>query len=64
MFAPDQQKVADEVARVTRRGGRIAIQAWTRKGGVGRMFKVTGGNGNSLRRPEFPARSGGATSPR
>lgn len=42
MFAPDQRKVADEVARVTRRGGRIAIQAWTRDGGVGRMFAVTG----------------------
>src|SRR5262249_12900603 len=42
MFAPDQQKVADEVARVTRPGGRIAIQAWTREGGVGRMFAVTG----------------------
>jgi ubiquinone/menaquinone biosynthesis C-methylase UbiE len=42
MFAPDQQKVANEVARVTRPGGRIAIQAWTRESGVGRMFKVTG----------------------
>src|SRR3989304_1259657 len=42
MFAPDQQKVANEVARVTKRGGRIAIQAWTRGSGVGRMFKVTG----------------------
>ena len=42
MFAPDQQKVADEVARVTKRGGRITIQAWTREGGVGRMFAVTG----------------------
>jgi SAM-dependent methyltransferase len=42
MFAPDQQKVAREVARVTRRGGRIAIQAWTPEGGVGRMFQVTG----------------------
>lgn len=41
MFAPDQQKVADEVARVTKRGGRIAIQAWTRESGVGRMFQVT-----------------------
>jgi ubiquinone/menaquinone biosynthesis C-methylase UbiE len=41
MFAPDQQKVANEVARVTRRGGRIAIQAWTREGGIGRMFQVT-----------------------
>ena len=42
MFAPDQEKVANEVARVTKRGGRIAIQAWTRESGVGRMFKVTG----------------------
>ena len=42
MFAPDQKKVASEVARVTKRGGRIAIQAWTREGGIGRMFAVTG----------------------
>jgi len=42
MFAPDQAKVAGEVARVTRRGGRIAIQAWTRDSGVGRMFKLSG----------------------
>ena len=41
MFAPDQQKVADEIARVTRHGGRIAIQAWTGEGGVGRIFQVT-----------------------
>ncbi len=40
MFAPDQPQVAREVARVTRPGGRIAIQAWTREGGVGRLFKV------------------------
>lgn len=43
MFAPDQQKVANEVARVTKRGGRIAIQAWTPEGGVGRLFQVTAG---------------------
>lgn len=42
MFAPDQQRVADEVARVTKPGGRIAIQAWTRESGVGRMFEVVG----------------------
>jgi SAM-dependent methyltransferase len=41
MFAPDAQRVAEEVARVTKPGGRIAIQAWTREGGVGRMFAVT-----------------------
>ncbi len=42
MFAPDQQKVANEVARVTKRSGRVAIQAWTPQSGVGAMFKVTG----------------------
>lgn len=40
MFAPDQAQVAREVARVTRPGGRIAIQAWTAEGGVGRLFQV------------------------
>jgi SAM-dependent methyltransferase len=41
MFAPDHPRVAAEVARVTRPGGRIALQAWTRESGVGRMFQVT-----------------------
>jgi SAM-dependent methyltransferase len=41
MFAPDQRRVAAEVARVTRPGGRVAIQAWTEAGGVGRMFQIT-----------------------
>lgn len=44
MFAPDQQKVAEEVARATKPGGRIAIQAWTRESGVGRMFQMTAGH--------------------
>jgi SAM-dependent methyltransferase len=29
MFAPDQQRAAAELARVCRRGGRVAIGAWT-----------------------------------
>src|SRR4051794_4404219 len=29
MFAPDQPRAAAELARVCRRGGRIAIAAWT-----------------------------------
>jgi SAM-dependent methyltransferase len=29
MFAPDQQRAASELTRVCRRGGRIAIAAWT-----------------------------------
>lgn len=41
MFAPDQAKVASELARVTKPGGRVAIQAWTRHGGIGRLFALT-----------------------
>jgi len=59
MFAPDQQKAANEVARVTSKDGRIAIQAWTREGGVGRMFKVP--MSISHHRPACRALSSGAT---
>ena len=41
MFAPDHARVAAEVGRVTKPGGRVAIQAWTRESGVGRLFEVT-----------------------
>lgn len=40
MFAPDQEKVAAEMARVTRPGGRIVYMAWTPDGGLGGYFKV------------------------
>lgn len=35
MFAPDPQRAADEMLRVTRPGGRIATAAWTRDGTSG-----------------------------
>ncbi len=60
MFAPDQQKVANEVARVTKRGGRVAIQAWTPESGVGRMFSQSPAR-TYLRRRAFRAPSSGAT---
>ena len=41
MFAPNQAQVAHEVARVLKPGGRVAIQAWTQAGGVGRLFQIT-----------------------
>jgi SAM-dependent methyltransferase len=41
MFAPQPQLVAAEMARVCRRGGRIAKANWTPTGFIGRMFKVT-----------------------
>jgi len=41
MFAPDQPKVAAELARVTRPGGRVVFLAWTPDGGLGGWFRIT-----------------------
>ena len=41
MFAPDQPKVASELARVTRPGGRVVFLAWTPDGGLGGWFRIT-----------------------
>jgi ubiquinone/menaquinone biosynthesis C-methylase UbiE len=38
MFAPDQERTAAELLRVTRPGGRIGMANWTPEGGVGGMF--------------------------
>ena len=40
MFAPDQQATADELVRVCRPGGTIAMANWTPGGGAGRFFGV------------------------
>jgi ubiquinone/menaquinone biosynthesis C-methylase UbiE len=40
MFAPDHQRAADELVRVTKPGGKIALSSWTPTGMVGQMFKV------------------------
>ncbi len=42
MFAPRHQQAADELTRVTRAGGRIAVAAWTPEGLNGQMFKTIG----------------------
>jgi SAM-dependent methyltransferase len=42
MFAPDQQKVADELVRVCRPGGRIGMINWVPKSLIGDVFRVTG----------------------
>ena len=38
MFAPFHQAAADELVRVTRRGGRIGLVSWTPEGFIGQMF--------------------------
>ena len=42
MFAPDQNRAAAELVRVTRAGGRIALASWTPDGLVGGLFKTIG----------------------
>jgi SAM-dependent methyltransferase len=42
MFAPRPEKAAEELARVCRSGGRIAMANWTPQGFIGQMFKLTG----------------------
>ena len=42
MFAPDQQRSANEMARVCRPGGRIGMANWTPEGFIGQLFKTLG----------------------
>ena len=41
MFAPDPDRVASELARVCRHGGRIAMANWTPEGFTGKMLRLT-----------------------
>jgi SAM-dependent methyltransferase len=41
-FAPRHRVVAEELARVTRTGGRIGLINWTPEGLIGEMFKIMG----------------------
>jgi SAM-dependent methyltransferase len=42
MFAPHHQAVADELVRVCRPGGTIALLSWTPDGMLGHLFKTIG----------------------
>jgi SAM-dependent methyltransferase len=42
MFAPQHEKVADELVRVTKPGGRIALLSWTPEGMIGALFRTMG----------------------
>ncbi|MGH3012012.1 MAG: class I SAM-dependent methyltransferase [Gaiellaceae bacterium] len=40
MFTPDHEATAHELARITKRGGKIALANWTPTGGLAKMFAV------------------------
>jgi SAM-dependent methyltransferase len=40
MFAPRPERVAAELVRVVKPGGRIAMGNWTKEGFIGQMFKI------------------------
>ena len=40
MFAPDHQRAADEIIRVTRPGGTVGLASWTPDGFIGQMSAV------------------------
>ena len=42
MFAPDQEKVAEELLRTCRPGGKIGLANWTPDGFIGSMFRTLG----------------------
>jgi ubiquinone/menaquinone biosynthesis C-methylase UbiE len=42
MFTPDQDKAAAELARVSKRGGKIGLANWTPEGFIGQFFKTLG----------------------
>ena len=42
MFAPNQERAAAEMIRVTRSGGRVALANWTPEGFVGELFRLVG----------------------
>jgi SAM-dependent methyltransferase len=42
MFAPHHQSVADELVRVCRPGGTIALMSWTPEGMIGALFRAMG----------------------
>ena len=42
MFTPDQQRAADELARVCRPDGKIGLANWTPSGYIGELFKLIG----------------------
>lgn len=62
MFAPRHERVADELVRVCRPGGTIALLSWTPDGMLGPLFKLMGPTLRRRRRAPNRRRSGAARS--
>jgi ubiquinone/menaquinone biosynthesis C-methylase UbiE len=43
MFAPNQERAAQELLRVVKPGGRIGLASWTAEGFIGRLFELVSG---------------------
>jgi 2-polyprenyl-3-methyl-5-hydroxy-6-metoxy-1,4-benzoquinol methylase len=43
MFAPDHERTAAQLARVTRPGGRLGLVTWKPEGRIGDFFRLLGG---------------------
>jgi len=54
-FAPQHQVAANEIARVTRAGGKIVLSSWTPRGFIGQFFKTMS--------PHMPKPPAGASPP-
>jgi SAM-dependent methyltransferase len=53
MFAPDHERTAAELARVTKPGGRLGLVTWNPSGGIGDFFRLLAGY-----QPPPPERAG------
>jgi ubiquinone/menaquinone biosynthesis C-methylase UbiE len=42
MFTPNQEKAANELVRVVRKGGKIGLANWTPDGFIGQLLKIVG----------------------
>ncbi len=61
MFAPHHQRAADELVRVCRPGGTIALISWTPEGFIGQMFVPRCGPTWRRRRPVCSRRRSGGS---